>query len=182
MRAVADRLAGLILLEPDVFRDERGFLLETHNRSRYAEFGIADDFVQDNHSRSTRGTIRGLHFTDEPGQAKLVRVSHGAVWDVVVDLRRTSGTFGEWESFELDDVDHRQLYVPIGFAHGFCVLSEAADVTYKMSTYYDRHRDRGLSWDDPQLGIEWPISDPLLSARDRANPRLAQLRASLPDW
>lgn len=156
-----------------VFDDERGFFLETYSRDRYANFGITEEFVQDNHSRSSRGALRGLHYQSSPGQAKLVRVSHGRIWDVVVDLRRSSPTFGEWEAFELDDSAHRQLYVPMGFAHGFCVLSDVADVSYKVSNYYDPDTERGIAWDDPVLAIEWPVTKPIVSSRDESNPVLA---------
>jgi dTDP-4-dehydrorhamnose 3,5-epimerase len=175
MRVQPTRLAGPLLVEPRVFADERGFFLETYSRERYASLGISEEFVQDNHSRSGRGALRGLHYQSEPGQAKLVRVSRGRIWDVVVDLRRSSSTFGEWEAIELGDVDHRQLYVPIGFAHGFCVLSEVADVSYKVSSYYDPETERGIAWDDPALGIEWPIEQPVVSPRDQSNPVLAEL-------
>jgi dTDP-4-dehydrorhamnose 3,5-epimerase len=176
------RLAGLVLLEPHIHPDERGFFLETYSRSRYAELGVTEEFVQDNHSRSGRGTLRGLHFQSEPGQAKLIRVARGSIWDVVVDLRRSSSTFGQWEAFELDDVEHRQLYVPVGFAHGFCVLSDVADVSYKVSSYYDPDNERGLAWDDTAIGIAWPIQDPIVSRRDRTNPRLSEALESLPGW
>jgi dTDP-4-dehydrorhamnose 3,5-epimerase len=181
VRTIEHRLSGPLLLEPEIYRDERGFFLETYNRVRYAKVGIPVDFVQDNHSRSVRSTLRGLHFQVDPGQAKLVRVARGAIWDVVVDIRRTSATFGQWEAFELDDVGQRQLYVPIGFAHGFCVLSDVADVCYKVSTYYDAGRERGIAWDDPSIGIAWPLRGPLLSARDRANPQLDEVVTTLPE-
>jgi dTDP-4-dehydrorhamnose 3,5-epimerase len=181
VRKIEDRLIGPLLLEPEIYRDERGFFLETYSRMRYAEVGIPVDFVQDNHSRSVRSTLRGLHFQVDPGQAKLVRVARGAIWDVVVDIRRTSATFGHWEAFELDDERQRQLYVPIGFAHGFCVMSDVADVSYKVSTYYDAAKERGIAWDDPSIGVEWPLREPLLSSRDRANPRLDEVFTSLPE-
>ena len=182
MRSVPTSLAGVLLLEPDVVDDARGFFLETFSRRRYAEAGVADDFVQDNQSRSNAGTIRGLHFQDQPGQAKLVRAARGRVWDVVVDIRRSSPTFGRHEAFELDDVAHRQVYVPIGFAHGFCVLSDVADVAYRVSSYYDADAERGVRWDDPSLGIAWPVTDPILSDRDQRLPLLNEIAASLPDW
>jgi dTDP-4-dehydrorhamnose 3,5-epimerase len=172
MRVERTRLAGLLLIEPDVFADERGFFLETFSARQYADAGITARFVQDNHSRSTQGTVRGLHF--QPGQAKLVRAARGRVWDVAVDIRRDSPTFGEWEAFELDDVEHRQLFVPDGFAHGFCALSDVADVCYKVDAFYDRARERGIAWDDPALAIPWPIEHPNLSERDRRNPPLAE--------
>ncbi len=139
------------------------------------------EFVQDNHSRSARGTLRGLHFQIEPGQAKLVRVARGSVFDVVVDIRPRSQTFGRFETFVLDDERHLQLYVPIGFAHGFCVTSDVADVVYKVSSYYEPSTERGIAWDDPGIGVPWPIHDAILSARDRSNPTLAEIRDSLPD-
>jgi dTDP-4-dehydrorhamnose 3,5-epimerase len=175
-------LAGLVLLEPEVYRDDRGFFLETFRVERHAALGIDVPFVQDNHSRSTRGTLRGLHFQTDPGQAKLVRVAHGAVLDVVVDLRRSSPTFGRHASFELDDVTHRQVFVPIGFAHGFRVLSAEADVVYKVSSPYDPVTEAGVAWDDPAFAIDWGKGVPLVSDRDRANPPLAAIADRLPDW
>jgi dTDP-4-dehydrorhamnose 3,5-epimerase len=182
MRSLPTKLAGVLLLEPDVVEDPRGFFLETFSRRRYADAGVADDFVQDNQSRSSAGTIRGLHFQDHPGQAKLVRAARGRIWDVVVDLRPASTTFGQHEAYELDDAAHRQLYVPIGFAHGFCVLSEVADVAYRVSSYYDGDAEQGVRWDDPALAIPWPATDPILSDRDQRLPLLSEIAASLPDW
>jgi len=182
MRTAPTTLPGLVLLEPRIAADARGFFLETFSQRRYAELGVADAFVQDNQSRSTRGTIRGLHYQQRPGQAKLVRAAHGRIWDVVVDLRRSSPTFGRHEAFELDDVSHRQLYVPIGFAHGFCVLSDVADVAYRVSSYYDPEAERGVAWDDPTLAISWPVTEPILSERDRSLPHLSEISGSLPDW
>jgi dTDP-4-dehydrorhamnose 3,5-epimerase len=172
------RLPGLILLEPKVFGDHRGFFLETYRSDAYAEAGITDDFVQDNHSRSRRGIVRGMHF--QPGQAKLVRCARGAILDVVVDLRRGSPTFGEWESVELDDETHRQLYVPDGFAHGFCVLSDLADLTYKVTSYYDPASEAGFRYDDPDVGIQWPAGELTPSERDANAPRLAEIASQLP--
>ncbi|HTI29783.1 MAG TPA: dTDP-4-dehydrorhamnose 3,5-epimerase [Methylomirabilota bacterium] len=182
MRSLPTKLAGVLLLEPAVAEDPRGFFLETFSRRRYQEAGVADEFVQDNQSRSNAGTIRGLHFQSDPGQAKLVRVARGRIWDVVVDIRRSSATFGRHEGFELDDVAHRQVYVPIGFAHGFCVLSEVADVAYRVSSYYDPEAERGVRWDDPSLGIAWPLAEPILSERDQRLPLLNEIADSLPDW
>jgi len=173
LRSLPTRLRGPVLLEPAVHRDERGFFLETYNRADLATAGVTTDFVQDNHSRSRLGTVRGLHFQVGAGQAKLVRAARGHIWDVIVDVRRGSQTFGEWEAFDLDDVAHRQLFVPAGFAHGFCVVSDIADVCYKVSTYYDADAERGIAWNDPAIGIPWPIDDPTLSDRDRLNPMLA---------
>lgn len=175
MRVLETRLAGLVLLEPQVFIDDRGFFVETYRRDDYAAHGITVDFVQDNHSRSVRGTVRGLHYQSTPGQPKLIRVARGSVFDVVVDIRRDSPTFGQHETVGLDDRLHRQLFVPIGFAHGFCTLSEVADVVYKVGSYYDPAAERGMAWDDPALGIEWPVREPIVSARDRANPLLRDL-------
>lgn len=182
MRTIPTRLAGLVLLEPTVHGDERGFFVETYRADRYRATGIDVAFVQDNHSRSMRGTLRGLHFQSAPGQAKLVRCARGSIRDVVVDLRRSSATFGATESFDLDDVAHRQLFVPVGFAHGFVVTSEVADVAYKVSSPYDPASERGLAWDDPALAIDWGTSAPILSDRDRGNPSLAELAPALPDW
>jgi dTDP-4-dehydrorhamnose 3,5-epimerase len=180
IRRVATRLDGLILVEPVVNRDDRGFFLETYRRDDYAKLGIAADFVQDNHSRSQRGTLRAFHFQLTPGQAKLVRAARGKIYDVVVDLRRRSPTFGQHEAFELSDENNRQLYVPVGFAHGFCVMSDVADVTYKVSSYYDPATERGITFEDPDLGVEWPVSDPIVSERDRSNPTLAEIADDLP--
>ena len=174
-------LEGPILIAPQAHGDERGFFVETYRKRAYAQLGIHEDFVQDNQSRSRRGVTRGIHFQLPPGQAKLVRCSRGTIFDVVVDLRRGSPTFGQWEAHELSDENHRQLYVPIGFGHGFCVVSEVADVTYKVSSYYDAAIERELAFDDPDIGIAWPSGIELrVSERDAAAPRLAELADSLP--
>jgi len=174
------RLEGLVLVEPAVFPDSRGFFLETYRRDDYRELGIDVEFVQDNHSRSQRGAIRAFHFQLEPGQAKLVRAARGTVYDVAIDLRRDSPTYRQHEAFELSDSNNRQLFVPVGFAHGFCVTSDMADVTYKVSNYYDAASERGIAFDDPELGVEWPVDEPLVSDRDRANPRLREIEDQLP--
>ncbi len=174
------RLDGLVLVEPTVHGDERGFLVETFSARAWAAAGVDAEFVQDNHSRSAGGILRGMHFQTEPGQAKLVRCVRGRIWDVAVDLRRDSPTYGEWEGHELDDVSHRQLFVPVGFAHGFCVLSEVADVHYKVSSYYDPQTEAGIAWNDPDVAIEWPIADPQVSERDATSPRLADVADALP--
>lgn len=179
-RRVETRIHGLVLIEPDVHGDERGFFVETFRADAWRELGVDCDFVQDNHSRSGRDTLRGLHFQTDPGQAKLVRCSRGRIWDVVVDLRRDSPSYGEWEAHELDDELHRQLFVPIGFAHGFCVLSDLADVTYKVSSYFEAATEAAVAWDDADLSIEWPVSEPLVSQRDREAPALAEVAGSLP--
>jgi dTDP-4-dehydrorhamnose 3,5-epimerase len=178
--ALPTRLDGVVLVEPEVFGDERGFLLETYSVPRWRELGIDVAFVQDNHSRSGAGILRGLHFQTRPGQAKLVRCLRGRIWDVAVDLRRESATYGQWEGYQLDDETHRQLFVPVGFAHGFCVLSEIADVAYKLSSLYEGATEAGVAWDDPDLAIDWPIADPRLSERDRTAPRLAEIADELP--
>jgi dTDP-4-dehydrorhamnose 3,5-epimerase len=179
MRELPVRLDGPILIEPVVHGDHRGFLQETYRRTTFAELGIDDDFVQDNHSRSRGGIVRGMHF--QPGMAKLVRCARGAILDVLADLRRGSPTFGEWEAFELSDANHRELYCPDGFAHGFCVLSEEADVVYKTSAYYAPELERGFAYNDPQLAIGWPRdSELIVSERDASAPRLAEIAASLP--
>jgi dTDP-4-dehydrorhamnose 3,5-epimerase len=167
-------LDGLIAITPRVFADDRGFFLESYREAAYRAAGIDATFVQDNHSRSQRGTLRGLHYQLAPGQAKLVRCVRGAIWDVAVDVRPESPTFGKWHAVELDETSHRQLYIPVGFAHGFCVLSEVADVLYKVSSYYDPATERGFRWDDPDVAITWPITDPILSPRDRDAPRFAE--------
>lgn len=179
MRTLQTTLSGPLLLAPTVHGDERGFFLESYRRSMLAELGVGEEFVQDNHSRSRRGVVRGMHF--QPGQAKLVRCPRGAIFDVLVDIRVGSPSFGEWEGFRLDDADHHQLYVPDGFAHGFCVLSETADVSYKVSTYYDPEIESGFSYADPDVAIEWPDAPSLVgSERDRDAPTLAQRKDSLP--
>jgi len=170
-------LAGLKLIRPAIFGDDRGFFLETYNAARYAEAGIFETFVQDNHSRSVKGTLRGLHYQSSPGQAKLVRVTLGRVWDVVVDIRPASKTFGQWCAIELDAEKREQLFVPIGFAHGFCVLSDAAEVQYKCSAPYDAKTECALNYADPELGVRWPVEQPLLSARDQQAESFASFRA-----
>jgi len=179
-RRLESKLDGIVLVEPEVYGDERGFLLESFNDAQWREMGVDVDFVQDNHSRSRGGILRGIHFQTAPGQAKLVRCSRGRIWDVAVDLRRDSPTYGQWEGYELDDTAHRQLFIPVGFGHGFCVLSDEADVNYKVSSYYDPETEAGIAWDDPDVGVEWPISAPQLSERDRNAPRLADVARELP--
>jgi dTDP-4-dehydrorhamnose 3,5-epimerase len=174
MRRLDTRLEGPVLVEPTVHGDARGFFQETYRKAVFAELGVEDEFVQDNHSRSGRGVLRGMHF--QPGQAKLVRCPRGAIPDVVVDIRPGSPGFGLWEGFRLDDERHLQVYVPAGFAHGFCVLSELADVVYKVSTYYDPASESGFRFDDPEIGIEWPGDIELkVSEHDRRAPLLSDL-------
>ena len=183
MLRLPTRIDGLGLLEPDVHGDERGFFLETFRRDELAELGLPGDltFVQENHSRSRRGVVRGMHFQIGEGLAKLVRCARGAILDVVVDLRRGSPHYGEWEAFDLDDTNHRQLLVPVGFAHGFCVVSDVADVLYKQTGYYAPELERGIAYDDPGIGIEWPLSpaELIASPRDAGAPRLADIADEL---
>lgn len=162
----------LQLIVPTVHRDERGYFLESFQRERYGDLGIGD-FVQDNHSYSRKGVLRGMHF--QKGQAKLVYCAVGKIFDVAVDIRVGSKTFGKWKGVILDDREHKQFYIPDGFAHGFCVLSEEAHVMYKVSTQYDPKGERGFRHDDRSVGIHWPIDAPLLSARDRALPILSEV-------
>lgn len=181
MQTIPTKLSGLRLLEPRVFGDHRGFFAETFRADAWAAAGVDVEFVQDNHSRSHRGTLRGMHFQTSPGQAKLIRCSRGSIVDVVVDLRRASPTFGEWEAVVLDDETMRQLFVPVGFAHGFIVTSEIADVAYKCSNYYDAATESGIAYDDPEVGIEWPAGvEPIVSERDASAPRLADVAGTLP--
>ena len=180
MERLETRLDGPILIEPVVHGDRRGFFHETYRKGVYAELGIYDDYVQDNHSRSSQGIVRGMHFQVGAGMAKLVRCPRGAIVDVVVDLRRGSPSFGEWEAFELNDENLHQLYCPIGFAHGFCVTSDVADVLYKCSAYYDESIERGIKYDDPEIGIRWPDVELVPSERDANAPRLSEIAAELP--
>jgi dTDP-4-dehydrorhamnose 3,5-epimerase len=187
MRTLATQLPGLVVIEPDVYPDERGFFCETYRQEWQAQAGMPEGelFIQDNHSRSTRGVLRGLHFHVGDGVAKLVRCGRGRILDVAVDLRKGSPTYGRWDSIELDEQSMRQLYVPVGFAHGFCVLSDVADVLYKQSAYYDPAVERGIAWDDPDIGIEWPLplAELTISERDTHAPRLHEIAAELPfEW
>ncbi|MGN6275461.1 MAG: dTDP-4-dehydrorhamnose 3,5-epimerase [Solirubrobacterales bacterium] len=174
------KLDGVALIEPQVHGDERGFFVETFSREGWRELGVEVEFVQHNHSRSSRGTLRGIHFQTEPGQAKLLRCVRGEILDVAVDLRRDSPTYGQWEAHVLDDLKHRQLFVPVGFGHGFAVLSDAADVAYQVSSYYDPSTEAGIRWDDPDVGIDWGVETPLLSERDKTAPTLAEIADDLP--
>ena len=174
------RLDGPLLLAPKRYGDERGFFAETYRRSALAEHGVDADFVQDNHSRSARGVLRGMHFQVGEGQAKLVRCARGSILDVIVDLRRSSPTYGGWEAFVLDDSGMAQLYVPVGFAHGFCVTSEIADVVYRCSSYYDQSVERSIHHGDPAIGIEWPDLELTVSARDQNAPLLSEIAGDLP--
>lgn len=174
------KLDGVVLLEPAVHGDERGFMVETFSRDAWAEHGVEGEFVQHNQSRSSRGTLRGIHFQTDPGQAKLVRCARGEVLDVAVDLRRGSPTFGQWEAQVLDDVRHRQFWVPVGFGHGFAVLSETADFAYQLTSLYDPATEAGIAWDDPAVGVDWQVAEPLLSERDKSAPTLAEIADTLP--
>lgn len=175
MKVIETELPGVLIIEPRVFGDERGFFLETFQVERYREVGIALPFVQDNHSRSRRGVLRGLHFQRTRPQGKLVSVCRGAVYDVAVDIDPSSSTCGRFVGVELSDENHRQLWVPPGYAHGFCVLSEIADFQYKCTDFYCPEDEGGLLWSDPDVNIPWPVEVPQLSAKDRGNPSLRQL-------
>lgn len=177
MKKIKTNLADCLVLEPVVHGDDRGFFIESWNSRTFDELGLELNFVQDNHSRSSQGVLRGLHFQLNTPQGKLVRVTRGSVFDVAVDLRRSSTTYGNWFGTELTESNKRMLWVPPGFAHGFLVLSDFADFQYKCTEYYSQKDDRGIRWDDPKIGIEWPLPDgfePLLSDKDRDAPELAR--------
>ena len=165
---------GLLTIEPKIFADPRGMFYEVYSESRYEEHGISC-FVQDNHSISKKGVVRGLHYQVNPGQNKLVRVTRGEVFDVAVDIRKQSPTYGKWWGLSLSETNNFQLYIPIGFAHGFCVLSELAEVLYKCSDYYSPENERGILWNDPDLAIDWPVKDPILSEKDAVYPLFSEL-------
>lgn len=182
MKFIETSLKGVLLIEPDVFRDHRGFFLESYNQKKYCDGGIKDEFLQDNHSSSVKNSLRGLHMQIRSPQVKLVRVLRGTILDVVVDVRRGSPTFKKWEAFELSDSNFRQIYVPGGFAHGFLVLSEMAEVEYKVSTFYDKSDELGIIWNDRDVGIRWPTSTPILSAKDSVLPQLRDVMDRLPEY
>ena len=187
MRVSETRLPGVVIIEPAVHGDERGFFTETYRAEWRAEVGMTADgeFVQDNHSRSVRGVVRGMHFHVGSGVAKLVRCARGGILDVAVDLRRGSPTYAQWEAVELDDEGMRELYIPVGFAHGFCVLSDVADVIYKQTAYYDPAVERGIAWNDPDVAVQWPlpVHELIVSERDAAAPTLREVAAELPfEW
>ena len=165
---------GLLTIEPKIFADPRGMFYEVYSENRYEEHGIPC-FVQDNHSVSKKGVLRGLHYQVNPGQGKLVRVTRGEVFDVAVDIRKQSPTYGKWWGLSLSETNNFQLYIPIGFAHGFCVLSESAEVLYKCSDYYSPENERGILWNDPDLAIDWPVENPTLSEKDKVYPRLNEI-------
>jgi dTDP-4-dehydrorhamnose 3,5-epimerase len=181
MERLETRLEGPVLIQPRIFRDERGFFHESYRHNVFGELGIPDEFVQDNHSRSSKGIVRGMHFQVGDGAAKLVRCARGAILDVVVDLRKGSPSYGAWEAFELTDENLHEIYCPVGFAHGFCVLSEVADVMYKQTNYYDDDLERGIKYDDPDVAIRWPEGLELIpSERDATAPRLRDIEQELP--
>lgn len=184
MKAIETALAGVLIIEPKVFVDTRGFFLETFHKQRYENVGIPGsdlEFVQDNHSRSRKGVLRGLHFQLENPQGKLVSAGTGAVFDVAADVNPDSTTYGQWVGVELNEDNHRQLWIPPGYAHGFCVLSEVADFQYKCTALYHPESDSGVLWDDPDIGIQWPVEYPLLSEKDKVLPRLSEAsRGRLP--
>lgn len=180
MKFITTELDGVLIIEPDVFRDERGFLMESYQQRKYMEGGVDAVFVQDNHSLSRRGTVRGLHAQRIRPQAKLIRVVRGAIFDVAVDIRKGSPTFSRWFGTELSAENFFQCYIPAGYAHGFCVLSEFAEVEYKCSEYYDPDDQLAIMWNDPRIGVKWPIEEPLVSAKDRKAGPLDQLIEFLP--
>lgn len=182
MRVLPTELPGVVIIEADVHRDGRGFFLETYHADRYRDHGIPGPFVQDNHSQSVAGTLRGLHLQLRRPQGKLIRVVEGEVFDVAVDVRRGSPTFGRWVSVTLTADNFRQCYVPPGFAHGFCVVSPIAQLEYKCTDLYDPASEIGIAWNDPAIGISWPVTDPILSQRDSRHPTLAELGDRLPVW
>lgn len=175
MQVENTKLDGVLLVTPTVFGDDRGFFMETYNQAKAAELGLPDRFVQDNHSKSAKGVLRGLHYQYPQWQGKLVRVVQGEIFDVAVDIRAGSKTFGEWVGYYLNAANKQQLYVPEGFAHGFVVTSETAEVVYKCTALYAPEQEGSLLWNDPAMGIEWPVDEPLLSAKDRVGTLLADL-------
>jgi dTDP-4-dehydrorhamnose 3,5-epimerase len=182
VRFAPTELPDVILIEPDVYRDARGFFVETFREDHYRAAGIEGPFVQDNHSQSVASTLRGLHLQVGRPQGKLIRVVEGRIFDVAVDVRRGSPSFGRWVGIEMSAEDFRQCYVPPGFAHGFCVLSPVAQIEYKCTDFYSPAHEVGIAWNDPAIGIAWPIERPVLSDRDRTHPRLDQLTDRLPQW
>jgi dTDP-4-dehydrorhamnose 3,5-epimerase len=182
VRVLPTDIPGVLVIEPDVHADGRGFFVEAYHAERYRQHGIDGPFVQDNHSRSVAGTLRGLHLQMRRPQGKLVRVIEGEVYDVAVDVRRGSPTFGRWVSVTLTAENFKQCYIPPGFAHGFCVVSAIAQVEYKCTDVYDPASEVGIAWNDPGLAITWPVREPLLSPRDTRHPHLADLTDELPIW
>lgn len=180
MRVERTSIPGVLIVEPDVHRDGRGFFVETYQAARYQQQGIEGPFVQDNHTRSVEGTLRGLHLQLNRPQAKLIRVIEGAIYDVAIDVRRGSSTFGRWVAVTLSADNFKQCYIPAGFAHGFYVVSPFAQVEYKCTDLYDPSSELGIAWNDPTLGISWPTNAPILSDRDQTHPTLADVMDGLP--
>ena len=176
MNIIKTALDGVIIIEPEIFRDSRGFFMETYNQDRYKEAGIAGIFVQDNLSYLVKGALRGLHFQIKRPQGKLVQVVTGEIFDVAVDIRQGSSTFGKWVGVYLSEKNKRQLFIPEGFAHGFCVISETAHFLYKCSDFYFQHDEGGIVWSDPDIGIDWPVKDPIVSEKDKQLPRLSGIK------
>ena len=181
MNIIKTVLEDVVIIEPEVFRDNRGFFMETYSRDRYKEAGVVCDFVQDNLSYSVKGTLRGLHFQIKRPQAKLVQVITGEIFDVAVDIRPGSSTFGKWTGVYLSEKNKRQLFIPEGFAHGFCVISETAHFLYKCSNFYFQHDEGGIIWSDPDIGIDWPVKDPIVSEKDKQLPHLFEIRGQRTD-
>lgn len=183
MKIIQTKIKDLLIIEPNIFTDTRGFFYEAYQAKRYKEAGIKVDFVQDNYSQSSKGVLRGLHFQKKKPQGKLVSVLNGKVFDVAVDLRIDSPTFGEYESVILTGENKKQFYIPPGFAHGFCVLSQKADFQYKCTDYYNPSDESGLLWNDPELQIPWPINSPILSEKDKLLPNLKEIKLNIEsDW
>lgn len=175
MKFKKNRLDGILVIEPDVFNDNRGFFFESYSKRKFTENGIALEFVQDNRSMSSKGIVRGLHYQVRHPQDKLIMALSGEIYDVVVDIRPSSPTFGQWEGFIISAYDKRQIFIPKGFAHGFCVLSDFAEIFYKCSDFYSHQDERGILWNDPTLKIEWPIKNPVLSKKDSLNSLLKDI-------
>lgn len=177
MQITPSTIPEVLIIEPTVYQDKRGFFFESYNQQLYYQHGITVNFVQDNHSRSIKNTLRGLHYQIDPGQDKLVRVILGEVFDVAVDIRFGSPTFGKWVGIYLSAENKKQVFIPKGFAHGFCVLSKVAEFEYKCSEFYSPSKERGILWNDPDLAIDWPVKNPILSEKDRKNPLFKQITA-----
>ena len=175
MNIITTSIEGVLIIEPEIFEDSRGFFMETYNRNRYFKCGINTVFVQDNLSYSVQGAVRGLHYQIRNSQAKLVQVISGEIFDVSVDIRPDSPTFGKWVGFHLSERNRRQLFIPQGFAHGFCVLSEIAHFLYKCSDFFAPDDEGGINWSDPEIGIDWPVKDPIISEKDKPHPNLSDL-------
>lgn len=175
MKVTPTEIPDVLLIEPDVFRDDRGFFFESYQQNRFRDVGIDCAFVQDNHAKSARGTLRGLHYQRRPGQAKLVRATRGRVWDVAVDIRPESPTFAKWVARELSEDNCHMLFIPVGFAHGYAVLSDIAEFQYKCSWIYLPDEEAGFRWDDPDVAVDWPVTKPLLSKRDQSSLTLREI-------